>query len=579
MTKKEKLPDFDTSKLANFIFGDPEAKTDEILSSCFQKVRGVEEFLSGSKTIVLGERGAGKSALFKLISEGALAFKTEKEKVRKTIVIPIDDDLEYLAIANVIEERFSDQTKRRHGKYRYLWELYILSRIADSLYEDNREDLEAQTLRDDIGEVLGLPKKTGFRLRDLFTAYKLTLGSKMDPSGAVTPSVSIEPAKDAKLSSVTVSDHEIARLKERLRRHLRAKSTVAIVLIDRIDDFVVGTAYEEQLNNIQALVDCIKDFRLPEMKLKIFLRTDLFKRINFAHGGYDKIAPQIVHLEWTQNDICEFVARRLVYNYKRLDIKVRFNDLDIGLLDVDPVFSEQLRDILKLDIKGVSDAIHTLYRVAVVAVRVRLARLKIKSHTARQTDLAHAVVMRLITHVFPLRVHHFNCNCQREEIPIATFISTHFKLGGENPNPRLVLLFLSFTFTEAAYYYSRNPDKSRISANDLDEYEVILKEHIQRGYRNLQDTARKTVAHLNPDRRKYVDRLFSNLDHPKKCQTLTFEKLKVFSGWDLPDEDFRAFIAFFTHIGLLVPDNPTLQFEKRSFSLPVIMSKYEEQRI
>ena len=95
--KRDSLPDFDLAKLQQFTFGDPEAKSDEILASCFQKIRGVEELLNGSKSIVLGERGSGKSALFKLISDGNLVFRTEaKDKTRMTVIVPTDDDLEYL---------------------------------------------------------------------------------------------------------------------------------------------------------------------------------------------------------------------------------------------------------------------------------------------------------------------------------------------------------------------------------------------------------------------------------------------------------------------------------------------------
>lgn len=124
------------------------------------------------------------------------------------------------------------------------------------------------------------------------------MGGKVNQYGSVTPTVSIEPATvGAQLREVT--DHEVSQLRERLRKQLRARNTVAVIMVDRVDDFVVGMAYDEQLKNIQALVDCIKNFRLPEMKLKVFLRTDLFKRISFAHGGYDKLATQIVQLDWT----------------------------------------------------------------------------------------------------------------------------------------------------------------------------------------------------------------------------------------------------------------------------------------
>jgi hypothetical protein len=181
--------------------------------------------------------------------------------------------------------------------------------------------------------------------------------------------------------------------------------------------------------------------------------------------------------------------------------------------------------------------------------------------------------MRIITHIFPNRVNHFNANCQKDSTPIEAFLSTHFKLGGNNPNPRLVLLFLSFTFEQSSYYYSRNPDKEKIQPNDLNEYELILQEHLVSGYRKVQDTVRQTVSHLNPERKKYVDRLLFNIDKPKKSRSLNFELLKKYTDWDLSNEEFHSFVAFFTHIGLLVPDNPTFQFEKRAYSFPVIITK------
>src|SRR5665647_849657 len=101
MKKSEKLPDFDTNILSEFTFGDPEAKSDEILVDCFQDIEGVRTFLGGTKNIVLGERGSGKSALFKLIANKKLQFRIKgNEKHRKLLIVPIDDDLEYITIAN-----------------------------------------------------------------------------------------------------------------------------------------------------------------------------------------------------------------------------------------------------------------------------------------------------------------------------------------------------------------------------------------------------------------------------------------------------------------------------------------------
>ena len=108
---KNKRPEtFPTRQLDSFVFGDPDAKVDDLLLHCPQEIRGVREFLAGNKNIVLGERGAGKSALFKLVAEGKYKFASDAvEKPRKQIIVANDDDLNYLAISNAIEARFIDR--------------------------------------------------------------------------------------------------------------------------------------------------------------------------------------------------------------------------------------------------------------------------------------------------------------------------------------------------------------------------------------------------------------------------------------------------------------------------------------
>ncbi|MEQ1837907.1 MAG: hypothetical protein ABL858_06185 [Candidatus Nitrotoga sp.] len=573
MVKKSKeYPEIDTKILSQFSFGDPDAKSDDVLFHCFQKIHGVEEFLGGSKNIVLGERGAGKSALFKMVTDGKLQFNFDrKDKPKHQVIVPIEDDLEYLAIANVVENRFIDRTKRSHGKYRYLWELYILSKAIEKMEEVVGTDKEIQTLRQDLGDVLGLPSTRGFQMKDLFTSYKFTMGGKIDHTGSVTPTMSIEPAKDSNTAKVEVTDYEISQIRNRLRKFIKSKNSVVIVLVDKIDDFVVGLNYEEQLKNIQALVECTQDYRFPEIKLKIFLRADLYNKLNFERGGYDKIAPQVVRLEWTLDDICEFVARRLYYNYKQLDLKIPDPGINVNLLDLDTSLKEQIKDIIRERPNNFSGAFVLIAKTLLIASKVKWSRYRKKSHSARKTDFLWEVWLKLVTYIFPRRVGHYNTNCKWEEIPIEQFFNSHFKLGGNNPNPRLILLFLQSVFEAANSYYSKNPDQRLIPANDMGEYELILKEHVLTGYKQLQITARTTVSQMNVQWRQKVELLFAIFNTPRKCQGVSIDVIREGIDWDSSPENLRRFITFFTHVGLFVPDNPSVAFEKRTYSLPIVM--------
>lgn len=575
MTKdKKSVETFQTSKLAGFQFGDPDAKVDDLLLICPQTIRGVKEFLGGTKNIVLGERGAGKSALFRLISEGKYKFASEHtEKARRQLIVSIDEDLDYITISNVIESRFVDKAKRPHGKYLFLWEIYVLSRVIERLTDEFGYDQEIQALQDDFSEILGIPKKKKFRIIDLLTSYKVTTGVKVDQTGAVSPTLSVEPAKDAHSINVEVTDHQITLFRNRVRKAIRARRVVVHVLVDKIDDFLVDLAYQEQKKSVQALLECTQLLRFPELKLKIFLRIDLFKRLDFEKGGYDKISPQVVRLEWTADDIYAFVARRLLYNYERHQVRIPAWGVSTEMLDLDPSFGEKARDIVTNRPTSLTGLLKAIGGVFMLISQVKWSQFRRKSHSERKTNSMDAIFAKVVNFVFPNRVLHLTTSCKREEILFKSFLVEHFKLGGECPNPRLVLLFLNYTLEEAVAYYERNPDSACrfLKANEIGEYELILKEHILRGFRKLQVTARETVTHLSLQWRPLVARLLAGVGAPKDCVGLTIEKLAQLTGWNEDAEAFHRFVAFYTHVGLLVPENEEAQFEDRIFSLPLVM--------
>ena len=187
----------------------------------------------------------------------------------------------------------------------------------------------------------------------------------------------------------------------------------------------------------------------------------------------------------------------------------------------------------------------------------------------------------MVNFVFPNKVLHLTNICKQEEILFKTFLAEHFQLGGECPNPRLVLLFLNYTLEEAVAYYDRNPDPAcrYLQPNEFGEYELILKEHLLRGFRKLQFTAKETVVQLSLQWRPFVARLFAAVGSPQQCVGLSIEKLKELTGWDGEAEEFHRFVAFYTHVGLLVPANEEAQFNDRTFSLPTVMRICPQQPV
>ena len=307
--------------------------------------------------------------------------------------------------------------------------------------------------------------------------------------------------------------------------------------------------------------------------MKIFLRVDLFKRLDFEKGGYDKISPQVVRLEWSSEDIFGFVARRLLYNYERLQIKTPVWGISTEMLDIDPTLREQARELFAKRPESISSLLKAIGKGLLLISQMKWSNFRKTSHSERKTNSLDAVFFNIVNFIFPSKVLHLGASCKREEMLFRTFLVDHFKLGGDCPNPRLVLLFLNYTLEEAIAYYERNPDPAcrALEPNEIGEYELILKEHILRGFRKLQETARETVTQLSLQWRNPVSRLFAGLAVPKNCTGLTIDQLQKLTVWEGDKEAFRSFVAFYSHAGLLVAENESVRFEDRRFSLPLVM--------
>lgn len=577
--KTEPVPPFNTELLGNFQFGDPDGKNDDVLVHSALLVRGAREFLTGNKAIVLGERGAGKSALFKLVADGRFKFTEPGDKQLKHLVVAIDDEMHYLSVANAVEERFEDKAGKPAGKYMFLWEIFLLATVIRALRDTYPDDLETKTLHEEFATVLGVTIDKKLGLAEIFTRFKYSVGTKFEQSGAVTPSFSVEPAKTDTQNRKYVTDHEIAQFRDRVRRAIRGKRRIVHVLVDRVDDFVTDQAYEEQKKNVQALVDCVQSYRYPELKLKVFLRADMFGKLNFERG-MDKVAHQVVRLEWSSDDIVAFVGRRLLYNYLRLGVRLPQLNVGMALLDVDPTTREQFFDLVRASPTSFGQGLRTLAGMCVVAWKVQWRRWRKKGYEARKTNALDEAHKRLVTLIFPNRVAHLTMQCRREELPIAEFLSTHFTLGGQGPNPRLVMLFLQRVFEEAAEYYSRNPDKKSLPGNPVGEYELVLNDHVMAGYRRTQQLARQTLAGLSAVWTRKIERLFTLLRRPVDCEGMSLDDVRQATSWDADEDELRRFVAFFSHVGLLEEETrgSGRQYGERTYCLPIVLRMCEHRR-
>ena len=215
-----------------------------------------------------------------------------------------------------------------------------------------------------------------------------------------------------------------------------------------------------------------------------------------------------------------------------------------------------------------------IVRAVTLVAQFKWQGFKRKPHSERQTNFNEELFLRVITLIFPARVPILDASCKRCEVALQQFLSSHFSLGGAGPNPRLILLFLHFVFEEACQYYASNPDKAcrEIEANGNDEYEAILKEHVFRGYRRLQESTRETLVQMTPKLRRPLKQLFGSIGSPRNAKGLSLDKIRVLTGWDGTQEELDVFVAFYRHIGLFIAENDGVKASGRQYSLPLIVS-------
>ena len=317
MARISNLPDkFQISNLSSFDFGAPDGKDDPLLEACALTITPIAEFLEENKSIVVGERGTGKTALFRLLSDGKLKFRTTEKYTQ--IYVAIDEELGYKTLREHVASQVQDSTKSTDTPHRIVWELYLMSRCIESLTRTYSDNGRFNDLRDRFYKTIGWTQNQRTGLLDFLMNTKKTIGVKLEGGhlGYIIPNfyTSVEPAK-----TIAVSDSpqllDTPALKSELNAFLKGTKTVVYLLVDKLDEFVSGEDYDTQKEILQALVHCWRDYQsYPHMKLKLFFRRDLYERLDFSAIGHDKIDPKKVELKWTAEDIRQFMALRIFHN-------------------------------------------------------------------------------------------------------------------------------------------------------------------------------------------------------------------------------------------------------------------------
>ena len=282
-------------------FGAPAAERDIALglTDYFVESEAYKRLSSRSKTIVLGNRGSGKSAIFKILAERA--------KRSGSLVLELNPENYSYEMLNSVLRPERDGSWAKHGAFTSAWKYLVLVRI---MQEITRTGSRLKTgsarqiydyLRDHVdGEQIN-------PIAVLVSYLKRIEGFKIGPAEA-----KFKTSELAKLYRLQEVEHLLPCIKEMLG------TRSIIVLVDELDKgwdnsedakaFVSGLFQAAiSLNEIS-----------PELTIYISLRQELYDSIPALYDDTQKYRDLIETIRWDEASLLSVVARRIRHSYSEL---------------------------------------------------------------------------------------------------------------------------------------------------------------------------------------------------------------------------------------------------------------------
>jgi hypothetical protein len=273
-------------------FGRLDAENDENLQDYFLDT-GTVDLAKRGKKLVIGRKGAGKTALFKILA-------------RELQAAVVELDLDHYVWE--FHRGFAEAGLEAERAYTASWKLLIYLSAYGAIRDDlDRDD---RTTGDAALETLGLASDRG-RIRAMVGWLKRVRRVDLPEIAGLASGGGFElgDIEGTPLSAETArAIHDLEALLARVR-----PDHPFTVLIDRLDDAWNGS--DDSLHLIAGAVRATRDIGMTlksGMALPpviTFLRADLWERISF--NDRNKMSQDIILLDWTPEQLTDVIALRV----------------------------------------------------------------------------------------------------------------------------------------------------------------------------------------------------------------------------------------------------------------------------
>lgn len=281
-------------------FGAVDSESEENLDKIFIQTKNFDEFLLPNIALLLGSKGAGKSALYRL-------FTKYEDSARKMAKNAIDDTYLVAGIGFKDLPEMDDMQLLNHLEENIIsseaaWKIYIAYKIIHALY-----DKYSITCGPKCRRVLQKSHKIkDFRLTALIERlYEKIVGEPPKIDQIDFKDVSISLSKNNRVSAYD--------LLSEIDSYLRENKKTVWFLLDKIDE-LFPSKIDVRKECIEGLFSAYIDFvsRYQNIKLKIFLRTDIWNTLSFVNKSH--LTDKTTTIIWNSDALKHLLLKRAAYN-------------------------------------------------------------------------------------------------------------------------------------------------------------------------------------------------------------------------------------------------------------------------
>lgn len=272
--------------------GKDEAESDRKLKDYFLQTEAYRKAKEGRKSFIVGRKGSGKSAIFKLLSE-------ELKTPNTVVITPTIDTYLWRALAEFKEQGIANEVA-----YTNAWKLTLYSAIIWKM-SDGDKIIKGSKLN-------GYNKFLRYQYKGQKDDFIQGILKRVRGVQVAGNGIEIEGEKEP-ISPLTLCN----ALEDALKVEWPDEISVRI-LLDRLDEG--WDASEQSKNLLIGLFKAVKDINGAlegVCQVTVFIRSDIYESIIF--GDKDKFRESIERIRWTDEELKRLVCMRIQVSLKLHD--------------------------------------------------------------------------------------------------------------------------------------------------------------------------------------------------------------------------------------------------------------------